>query len=312
MNLPDIVQMVTEAKEKNIKVYPCHTNRVSQIGEECLRKLVYMRTSWDKQLMHDVGLQFIFDGGNTVEKHAEEDLRAAGIEVFEQQRSLFINDNGENITGHFDNRLRVNKFGTYTCEIKGLAQWTWEELNKPEDFFKNKRAFVRKYPAQLLLYLYGSNEQFGAFYLVNKQTWQPKVVWFNLFDYTDYVDSLLEKAKTVNKHVDDGTLPDYTTDTSLCGTCNFNHICLPPIEHQNAIFINEELEDLLIRREELKEAYSEYNKIDKQVKPMVKGKDKIVCGDFLITGKKIVSNIKAVAAHQRESWRTTIKKLNNN
>ena len=177
--LPDIVRAIWTSVEKQRKVYPCHTNRASQIGKECVRELVYHRTAWDKRMLPDVGLQFVFNGGNLIEPYAIRLLEDAGFDVIEQQRSFKINERNENITGHIDLKAVHDAFA-YPCEVKGLAGWTWDALNTIDDFFGSDKPYVRGYPAQLLTYLYGTGHEDGFFLLISKQNWQPKVIWVKL------------------------------------------------------------------------------------------------------------------------------------
>jgi hypothetical protein len=82
----DIVQKVIESKSKKIELWPVSSNRASEMGHPCERYLVYLRTRGNERVLHDVGLQFVFDEGKVHEKAVLRDLEDAGIEVIEQQR----------------------------------------------------------------------------------------------------------------------------------------------------------------------------------------------------------------------------------
>jgi len=298
--LPDVVGAIATAKEAKRKVFPCHTNRASQIGAECVRELVYHRTRWKDRKLPDLGLQFVFDGGQVTEAYAEQMLREAGYQVLEQQRAFQINEKGENITGHLDMKIGYNG-KAFPCEVKGLSGWTWSDINTIEDMFTHRYHYVRRYPAQLLIYMYGTNSEIGCFLLVSKQNWQPKVIWVKLSDHLDYVESLLQKAVIINQHVKEDTLPDFTENQELCKHCDFEHICCPPYEYEGKVVVDAELEELLDRRATLLETKKEYDHLDKELKTFIKGKEMVV-GRWVITGKWVQKNVPAKEAYIQEYW----------
>jgi len=305
-NLPDIVGAIRDEKERGRRIYPCHTNRASEIGSECIRQLVYARTEWQRKELPSVDLQFIFDGGKVIEPYAIGMLRDAGFQVFEQQRSIDIDGRGEKITGHLD--MTVGFEGkSYPCEVKGLAGWTWDGLNKIEDFFASPRSYVRRYPAQLLCYMYGTNSEDGCFLLLSKQTWQPKVIWMHLSDHVQYLDQLFEKARTVNGHVEAGTLPGFTDQKDLCKGCDFLAICGPPLEGIGEIVVDLDLEDRIRRWYDLREFVSEYNGLDKSIKGSLKGRGDLLVGEYLVTGKWIERD--GYEVKPSRYWQSKIVKL---
>jgi len=304
--LPDIVGAIRETKAQNRKVFPCHTNRASLIGGECLRELVYHRTAWDKRMLPSVDLQFIFDGGNLIEPYAVKMLQDAGFQIYEQQRHFEINERGENITGHLDLKVGANGLA-HPCEIKGLAGWTWDSLNNVDDFFKSQHHYVRRYPAQLLTYMYGTASEHGCFFLISKQNWQPKVIWLHLADHVEYVQSLLDKALAINEHVKADTLPDFTTNSDLCKRCDFfGAVCNPPMEGSGEIVVDPELEEQLTRWYELRELKSEYDALDKNIKGQIKGREMIL-GSFRLSGKWVEKGEYVVKASKY--WLSKIIKL---
>jgi len=62
-------------------------------------------------------------------------------------------------------------------------------------------------------------------------------------------------------------------------------------------------------REECEEAHKRFLELDRNIKEVCRGKEKIVCGDWLITGKKVVRKYKAQPARIAELWQTKIQKL---
>jgi len=305
---PNIAEAIREAKEKARTIFPCHANRASSIGHECLRELVYERTSWASKLLPSVDLQFIFDGGKIIEPYAESMLRDAGFQVIEQQRFFEIKEDGETLlTGHIDNKVSSgNGADAYPCEIKGLAGHTWDKLNTFQDFLDSPLFYVRRYPAQLLMYLYGTGHRHGCFLLISKQNWRPKDIWVDAEDQTDLIKSTLQKCRDINQHVREGTLPDYTANYELCRTCDFFHVCAPPLEGAGEIEINPELEEDLERWWELREAVSEWNSLDRHIKAAVKEKIAVL-GAFRVSGKWVEKG--GYEVKPSRYWKTEIKRI---
>lgn len=309
MIFPSVVDSVIKAKEKKRKIYPCHTNRASEIGHECEKYLVLNRTRWREKLMYPVELQFIFDHGKYIEKEAIDELEDAGNEVMEQQRPFEIEGKGSKITGHIDSRVRLKSDGkVYTCEIKGLSPFDFQKLNTIDDFFNSTKPWIKKYPAQLNSYMEGTDTSPGFFYIKNKMAPNmPKEIWMS-FDST-YMGELFEKAKRIDDHVKNETVPEPISFCKTCERCAFSHICLPDKSYGEGIeVINDgELEEMLDRKAELKDAYSEYNKVDKFIKEKVKNRPYLLCGQWMIEG--VVVKRKGFVVKDGEYWKSKIKKV---
>jgi len=78
-----IIEKIYESKGREIKQYPVHSNRASDLGIPCLRYHVLNRTRWQERALHDVGLQMIFDLGNDIEQIVLRELSEAGVTVIE-------------------------------------------------------------------------------------------------------------------------------------------------------------------------------------------------------------------------------------
>jgi hypothetical protein len=282
----EIVEQIRESKRVKIKNYPCHVVRASEIGHPCMRYLVYSITNWQDKSLHDPGLQFVFEGGNAVEDMAINDFIEAGFKVYRPEPDKAIAESRPAVTGHIDIRVDFGTGKVYTGEIKGLNKYDFDSLNCLQDFFDSKKVWIRKYPAQLMTYLYIKNEDRGFFYLKSIPGFQPKLIWVDL-DY-NYMESLLQKTEQIENHIKNKTLPDRITDYSVCERCNFLQLCLPEIKRQPMEFIdNEEMEAKLKRWEELKPLSKEYEEIDKEIKKSFEGHEKLMIGDFIIQGKLI-------------------------
>jgi len=300
---PDLVAAVFEAKRRHIRSYPVRANRASECGHPCERYLVLSRTRWDEKVLHGPELEFIFEGGRMIEDLALADLREAGFEISEQQRAFEWR--ALQLTGHLDCKIRAGR-DVYPVEIKGLAHHSWQAINSVEDMLNSPRVWMRKYPAQLTMYLLNTGHEVGLFYIKSKTTYQPKVVWVEL-DY-DYAEEICQRLERVNAHIAAGTLPDPIEDYSVCEGCGFVHICLPEVKGTALEIVdNPRLIDLLDRRAELEPAKREFDAVDRELKKAFKDHEKVVIGDWLVTGKEVKR--RGYTVPESTYWQTKIVKL---
>lgn len=281
-----IINQIKEGKKKYIKTYPQHVPRASEIGHPCERYLVLSITNWADKKPHGPEVEFIFEGGRAVEELAIKDLEDAGFKVYRPEPDKAIMESKPRITGHIDVRVDFGSGQVHTGEIKGLNVFDWEKLNTVQDFFDSKKPWIQKYPAQLMTYLYIKGEERGFFYLKSIPRFQPKLIWVDLD--LEYMEHILQKTERIEKHVANGTMAEQIDDPEVCQHCAFLHICLPEIRQKTLEFIDDdELLDKLQKRTELEDGYREYNHLDGDVKRAIHGKEKLLIGDYLITGKWI-------------------------
>lgn len=309
-----IVEKIYESKKQKQRVYPCRSNRASQLGHPCERYLVYMRTDWDKQQPPEVTREFLFEGGRFIEELGIRQLTDAGFRITNQGRDFELKE--QEITGHVDCFVQdtENRHKQYPCEIKGISPYDWEAINTADDMLKSEKAYMRAYPAQLQLYLLMSNCEEGLFYIINKLTYVPKEIWVKL-DY-NYAEGLLQKAEKIIAHIKNKTLPDRINDYKTCKNCPFNHICRPDLDFGEGIaFLNDlELEQALNRKAELEQNAKEYNKLDKEIKKhlqaIMKDKTDITVGNWIITKKHIKGIRKPSPGGEYEYDKFDISRLN--
>lgn len=298
-----IVEKVAEYKKSRIKLFPCNSNRASEIGHPCEKYLVLIRTRWQEKTLHDVGLQYIFDEGNMHEKEVLKTLHDAGVVVIEQQRAFEWKK--YQITGHVDGKV-LHEDKAIPLEIKSCSPYMFDSINLVQDLLNGKYAYMKKYPAQLTLYMLMDNKDEAIFLFKNKVNGQLKEIAMKL-DY-QYGESLLQKVERVNKHIQDNTVPepiDY--DENTCDGCGFLHICLPEIKRTALELCNmPEIEDKLKRLEEIKPIRGEYEKLDKEIKEIFKEKDNVAVGDFLVRGKWIEKSMQAKEAYTQKYWQMKI------
>ena len=304
MNATEINARLFKAKADKIKIYPCNNLRASSIGHPCERYLYLMVKHWDEQKPHDVGLQCIFDLGNTLEEHTIKNIKEAGFEVITPTvRSWKIEK--PLITGREDIRIKDENGELLPVEIKGISPFEFDKLNTVDDFMKSKRSYIRGYPAQLQIYMYYFAKEKGFFALTNKLTGETKFIEMP-FDY-EHAESLLQKAERIYKALDEEAPPDACEDISVCEGCSLAHICGECRRVPADIDLDEELDALIDRKNELAAAKKEYEQIDKEIKARVGERDKVITGQYLITRSSFVK--KAFTVPESVQYRVTIKRL---
>jgi len=177
-----IVEKILAAKQKKIRQYPVNANRASELGNPCVRYHVLNRTRWQEKTLHDIGLQFVFDLGSEIEQIALKELAEAGIIIYEQQRAFEWKE--YQITGHVDGFIMPDptENKTYPLEIKSMSPYVWQNVNNIGDMMHGRYPYLRKYSAQLNMYMLMKGIDKGVFLLKNKVTGAYKEIWMNL-DY---------------------------------------------------------------------------------------------------------------------------------
>jgi len=288
-----IIEKILEAQQGKIKQRPVNSNTASELGHPCLLYHVYQRTRWQERTLHDARVQLIFGMGNAVEDLAMQELREAGFKVVEQQRPFFWPE--YQITGTIDCKLLLDGEAVPT-EIKSCSPYMFDKINAIDDLTRGKYLYLRKYPAQLTLYLLMDNKERGVFLFKNKSNGQYKEIWMNI----DYAlgEELLKRAECINRHVAASTLPDpMEYDEGVCDKCGYVHIC--PVFHvgkEVTILDDEELASLLAEYERLKPYAKAYDDVDRILKDKLSERDKVLIADWYITGKWVEKKAFSVAA----------------
>lgn len=306
MTAEQINAKLFKAKADKIAVYPCNNLRASNLGHPCERYLYLLIKHWDEQKPHDVGLQNIFDLGNTLEEHTIKNIKEAGFEVVTPTvRSWKVEVKNGIITGREDIRLKDENGELIPVEIKGISPFEYAKLNSVDDFLKSKKAYIRGYPAQLFIYMLRFGKEKGYFALTNKLTGETKFIEVPL-DY-DYGEEMLSKAERVYSALEANEAPDACDDVSVCENCSLAHICGNVRRVPADVDLDEELDALIERKQELSEAKKEYEEVDKQIKAKVGEREKVITGQYLIERKAFVK--KAFTVPESTQYRIQIKRL---
>lgn len=297
-----IVEKVLEYKERGIKQSPVNTNRASDLGHPCVKYHVLNRTRWNERSLHNVNLQLTFDLGNVLEDVVLRDIQNAGFQVIEQQRAFSWPE--YQITGHLDAKVIIDG-QAIPLEVKTASPYVFKAINSITDLTNGKYGYLKKYPAQLTLYCLMGNHEKGIFLFKDKSSGAMKEIEMPL-DY-ELGEILLKRAEAINQHIKAGTMPEPISEEMWCNGCPFAHICLPEQIGKEVEVDTGELSTMLDRLESLKPTVKEYDEIDKQVKETIKGREKILAGNWFITGKWIDKKAMSIAASQY--WKSSIKRV---
>lgn len=306
MNAEIIKNALEEKAKSKIQVYPVKNLSASRLGHPCERYLYLLLTQWEELKPHDVGLQHIFDLGNSIEDYAIERLKEAGFEIITPtERSWKIDVKGGFISGREDIRIKDENGELLPCEIKGLSPFDFGKLNTIEDFFKSKKAHIQGYPAQLFIYMYKFEKTKGFFIIVNKLTGEIKPIEANM-DY-EFGEECLSKAERIYEAVAKKEMPESPENMDCCENCPLSHICGQMIRTEASLDLDGELEELINKKNELKKYCSEYDEVDKAIKEKVGDRDNILTGTYQITRKVTHYNEYVVPA--KDVARLSIKRL---
>lgn len=287
---PDIVGSVDRVMADKIKVYPCHSNRASAIGDDCERRLVYERTSWRLKQKHDVGLEYIFMVGNLLEKPVLDMLHGAGYQAIRQQEPFEYKSGGELLcTGHIDAILVGEDGRQFVAEIKSMNPHIWDSVNTAEDM--KKYPWTRKYAWQLHLYMFGLEIPQAVWILVNKSTGRIKQI--NATLDMEICEAALRRCESVNAHVKAGTLPDQLVPTpenaDICTKCPFFALCAPAVNYgELKLIVDDVLVSDIDEMQYLEEPARRYGKIKDALKKKFEatGTMRAAIGKWLYDGTK--------------------------
>ena len=263
------------------------------IGYNCNAYHYFSLTQWEHRPSPDPDLLEIFHEGVLHEPDIMDKLRSAGFEISAFNVPFSLKWGGAlTVRGKID--LFLKKDGVQIpCEAKSMSTYAFNAINRWEDMLTSKSSFHRCYPYQLVTYLHACNRsKWGLFVLKDKQTGQVKII---KMPYSErMIEEVQNRVLAVSKLYikNQGDLEQMKVkDPVWCNRCDFRFQCLGNEgEKMTQILEDSELEVMLLRREELKPFNSEYDKLDKNVKLALKGKEEVLIGDFLVTGKEVSRN----------------------
>lgn len=293
---PEAIALVVETSlaahfERSRSTPAPHPTVYASARRECDRRMYYELTMPDAQQPPTTELLAKFDRANQRERDLSILLQRAGREadpsftVVEQQRRAVIDGrNGRPvITGKVDLFLKFANGISVPAEIKTYSQYISDRLKSADDLVENK--YTRSSVYQLLAYLFATAQPIGLFII--DRAGMPLLLPLVLFHHLDRCEAFVSQAERVVAAVDAKVPPPYIDDAEECGRCPFfGSTCNPPLNYPGArVLTDPELEALLDRRESLRRAGEEYERIDRDVKAKLRGVELGVAGAYAITGK---------------------------
>ena len=261
----------------------------------CTRQMVYAIVAWDQKTPFTVeGVAAMQDGSNE-ERLMIQELLSDGFEVVEQQVSM--DDERYWVTGKIDGKLKWNGH-RLPFEMKRLKPYAFDKLNTVEDM--KTSPFLLKYLRQLTLYLILHNEEAGLFILSNGLGDRKVVVVPMDYELGESILKSLDEAndalrkiqaiRQVDDHRDIDSLlpPRILYDRLICGYCPFRDVCLPDKNFgPGAVIAESELSEKIKEFEELKPLVAKLDKLKTEIKTAVEGKEIVVAGSYVVTGKLV-------------------------
>lgn len=299
------------------------TNRASSMGDPCLRRLVYRRTSGaSAKPIDDTGLA-IFNTGNMLEGPIRRLVEELGFEVHSGQQDFPVND--FNVSGHIDGKIRHHRVPVlFVLEIKTVNPYTWAQLKTADDIRNHAKSWVQKWAGQGQIYAALSEIQrwgedlpvLGVMYvLFNKLTGQLKPIPSPL-DY-EQAEDILEKAVEIEAHLSAKTLPEFVGDPNECRSCAFlGGVCNPPINFHGVgmTFVDDiDIVRMLQQYQENKDKKALFEEADEYLFGSTGGRLRGVeyavvptdTGDFHVAGKLCQSTSYKIPASIKEPFKTT-------
>lgn len=296
----------TEALSRRISAYPRQNPIASDLGP-CTREYVLAMTKWQERPLPNPALKARFERGNLIENAVIQELLALGLEVRKERTPFEVKDKQGRVVlrGMVDGFITVDR-KDYPLEVKSLDPNVFRQIQTVEDF--GKYVWAAKYPRQLQAYLYAHNLEAGFFLLDN-----CKGEWTLLPVSLDYecMERILKQCEEAVEHRDAGTLPDYHKDPAVCNRCwAKGRVCDPPTAYQGLLLADDpDFEAMLDRRGELAAVSKEYDSLNKAVQEKVKGKDGLVCGNWLIQGSEQVRTYRPQPEKIIRLWQSRITRV---
>lgn len=153
--------------------------------------------------------------------------------------------------------------------------------------------------------MYHFNKLYGFFALTNKLTGETKMIRMD-FDW-DMADGILRKAERIYKAIESKKEPDAVEDISMCEGCKLAHICGIHRGIEPDIELDDELNDLIKQKYNLKKYVDQYGEVGSAIKSKVGEREKVITGDYLVQRKCIQK--KSYKVPERTEYRLQIQKL---
>ena len=266
--IDSIITKRKERLESERSVYP-RTHFIASDISSCDRYMCYSVLNWQEKKVFDTGVLARMQEGTQHEKQIVIELMNMGFSVIQNQMPIEIKEpkTGELMCrGKLDFILQYEG-KKYPAEVKTMNPNIFNSINKIEDF--QRKPYLRKYLAQINLYMFGNSCEEGLFILDNLMG-QWKIIPV-LLDY-EGTEAILQKLERNWKHIKAKTYPKpIPYDSEMCENCTFATTCLRDIPESQRLDFSEDIDLPIIvnRYLELKPLVKEYDILDKSIKSKV-------------------------------------------
>lgn len=278
----DIVNRRRQEFSRELTKYPRKNLILSDI-QDCDRANVYGVLNWKERKGFDVDVIPKLQEGRFKEKKVVQELLEMGYEIRLQQEVVEIKGKGGIMLarGRIDFKMYFERT-IIPAEVKSLSYYVFNSIHCIDDL--RFKSWTRKYLRQLLLYMFGNNVEEGLFILEHRNQWKLLPVYLDLGE----CEMLLQKLERAYAHIESKTYPERIVyDMSICGKCDFAHVCLPDILNSPAELIdNEEYETMIDEHEKLKPIAGQYKKMHDKLKATMENIEKVIVG-----GRWLVQNV---------------------
>ncbi len=214
-------------------------NWASESHHPCKKFLVHCRLDWTKRQQMDIDGRWRVEEGIDKEWVVKKWLGDIGFELTQAQR-YFNTDNlglerfkrlkiSGKIDGMVDVRGRLpapfDKFKELPVEIKSVSPHYWNSTKSIEDIKHHPKFWISKIPSQLNIYFVFNACPGGLLILVTFGK-KPRLLPM-LFDEKLWEEDS-RRIRSVNSYVQKKKYPPpMPFDATVCGMCDFDHLCAP-------------------------------------------------------------------------------------
>ncbi|MBA7630991.1 hypothetical protein ES703_38518 [subsurface metagenome] len=214
-------------------------NWCSELHHPCKKFLVHCRLDWRKRQQMDIDGRWRVEEGTDKEWVVKKWLGDIGFELTQAQRYFNTDDQGLEryktlkISGRIDGMVDVrgrlpapfDKFKELPVEIKSVSPHYWNSTKSIEDIKRHPKFWISKIPSQLNTYFVFKDWPGGLLILVTFGK-KPRLIPM-LFDRELWEEDS-RRVRSVNAYVQKKKYPPpMPFDATVCGMCDFDHLCAP-------------------------------------------------------------------------------------
>jgi len=298
--------------ESKRRVSAQYTNRASQGGITCTRRLLWTRTNWERAQLPDLGLQRRFSLGNIFENVVVDWLAQAGITLVQRQRDL--NWPAYELTGHIDGVLQMGDEQAI-LECKSCSPFVFAKVLKcrdASDVLALGTDYLMGYVTQSGSYSFLLGIRYCVLLFIDKSSGQTHSVLIDGLDprVLERVEAHLKRLERVNRAVKQGADID-AEPGDYCTRCPFLAACAPKMAFAPGLYIvaDETLEEAVAARQANAEAAKLFEDADAIVKKAITTPGERIVGDWLIKAKESTRTVYDVPEEVKKPYAKKVPQI---